>query len=550
MINSTRSKRLISILSVLLIGISLNELGLSAGPALAQGNVPPQAISQTIRFSHDSIVTRQPFLLTLTNLVKGNIRYTTNGAAPIATSDLYQGPIAINNSTALRLQVFDEAGMPVGPVYTKSYIIATYDPTIPVISVVTDQANLDLLQDLPQQRGRDWERPITMEYFAPGGQLQFNIPAGIRIHGGFSRLYNPKKSFRLYFRKAYGGPGKLEYPLFADSPVTKFDKLVLRAGFQDSFTHRGIPERSDRHMFAAYIKDQVVRDLHRNMNQPIVHGTWVLLYLNGNYWGIYNLLERFDDEYLKSYSSKDADWDIIAKENGWDENGAWFSREEVKAGDYGGWLENQNWVGSTDFSHPENIGALEWRVDMENVFSYLFLEAYVQNTEWPAANWFVYRRKDPGAVGNEAKWRMMVWDAEDSFGGGEGWQPDLNTLVKVYSPHDSITRILEKPFIGNCALKHRFVQRAREYLGVENVNGRPANEVGQLSKDQVKAEILTQAAIVRPFIQLEAERWAPDLNVAVFDHSIQEMLHFVDVREEVILHHLDILRYQTFTECK
>jgi hypothetical protein len=146
---------------------------------------------------------------------------------------------------------------------------------------------------------------------------------------------------------------------------------------------------------------------------------------------------------------------------------------------------------------------------------------------------------------------MMIWDTEDSFGSGEGGRTDINTVVRVHSPHDSITRILEKPFIGNCGMKHRFVDRAREYLGVENKYGKADSEIGQLSKERVKAEIIEQADIVRPFIQMETERWAPDLpGVAIFEQNIANALKFVDEREEVILHHLDILRYQTFTECK
>jgi hypothetical protein len=389
-----------------------------------------------------------------------------------------------------------------------------------------------------------------MEYFAPGGQVQFNVPAGIRLHGNFSRLYNPKKSFRIYFSKSYGGPGNLEYPLFEDTPVTKFDKLVLRAGFQDTFQHRGIPERADRHQTAMYIRDQVVRNLHRDMGQPVAHGRWVLLYLNGQFWGLYNLTERIDLQFLRSYSDKDAEWDVIVKESGW-EDGVWYDREVVRDGGYGTWLENQNWVGSADFTIPENIGELEWRVDLENVFSYMFLQAYVQHTDWPHANWVVYRRWDPAAAGNEAKWRMMVWDAEDTFGGGQNGRIDLNTLERVYGPHDSITRILEKPFIGNCGLKHRFVNRALEYLGVENRDNKPASEIGQLSKERVKAEILEQAEIVRPFIPLETERWAPDLpGPQIFDQNVQKALEFAEVRGDIILRHLDILRYETFTECK
>jgi hypothetical protein len=539
--------------------IAVGGLQLFSQAALAQGEgtepEQPVVVPETITFSQDSIVTRQPFQLTMNSLVGGTIRYTTNGSLPLAGSAAYTGPIAINTSTVIRAQVFDEQGNPVGNPSTKSYIIATYEQTIPVISIATDWSNLNILLDNVHGRGKDWERPITMEYFAPGGQPQFNVNAGIRLHGQFSRLFSPKKSYRIYFRKEYGGPGKLDYPLFENTPVTKFDKLALRSVFNDSFASRGVPGISEtRYLQARYINDQVMRDLHQSMGQPIAHGSWVLLYLNGQFWGLYNLTERIDLEFLQAYSDPDSQWDVISKENGWDEMGQWYNREVASEGNYGGWLDNQNWVGSADFTNPGNIGELEWRVDMENVFSYMFLQAYAQHANgWPGINWTVYQRVDPGAEikGNERKWRMMVWDAENTFGGGVDGKMDVNALQRVYGPHDSITRILEKPFIGFCGYKHKFVDRAREYLGVENKYGKSESEVGQLSKERVKAEIAKQANLVRPFIGMEAQRWAPDIDgVGIFERNIADMLTFVDVREEIVLHHLDILRYQTFTDCR
>jgi hypothetical protein len=101
-------------------------------------------------------------------------------------------------------------------------------------------------------------------------------------------------------------------------------------------------------------------------------------------------------------------------------------------------------------------------------------------------------------------------------------------------------------------MKHRFVNRAREYLGVENPENKPADQVGQLTKERVRAEVLKQAAIVRPFIQMEADRWVPGsgLGAAVWEQNINNVLRFVEEREDVVLHHLDELRYQTFTDCK
>jgi hypothetical protein len=540
------AKFILTVTVFLLMGVVLPGAGVYADDSQP---------ADTIILSHDSLVGREPFFLTMNSQVDGVIHYTTNGAAPDGNSAVYQNPLLIDKTTVIRVQVFDTGGNPVGGVYTKSYIMAAYNQTIPVISLVVDWANLDALHAYPAGRGREWERPVNVEYFAPGGKTQFNVSAGIRIHGHFSRLYSPKKSYRLYFRKEYGGPGRLDYPLFADSPITKFDKLVLRAGFNDSFVRGDFPGVSKTgHLQAKYVGDQVVRNLHRDMGQPVAHGSWVLLYLNGQFWGLYNLTERIDTQFFQSYSDPDSQWDVISPDSGWDEEGRWFNHEIASEGNYGGWLDNQNWVGNADFTNPGNIGELEWRVDMENVFSYMFLQAYTQHARgWPGNNWIVYQRVDNGADinGNERKWRMIVWDAEYTFGNGADGKMDVNIIEKVYSPHDSITRLLEKPFIGFCGYKHQFVDRAREYLGVENKYGKSAAEIGQLSKERVKAEIIKQANIVRPFIQLETDRWAPDLpGVAMFEQNIADMLTFVDVRQDVILHHLDNLRYQTFTNCK
>jgi hypothetical protein len=276
----------------------------------------------------------------------------------------------------------------------------------------------------------------------------------------------------------------------------------------------------------------------------------VLLYLNGEYQGLYNLLEHIDRQYFRSYSDPESEWDVIEKKVGRTVDDEWVIGEVAVAGSYDHWLATQRWVGYTDFTNPANMAELEARVDLENLFATVFLQVYVQNYDWPNNHWIVYRRSDSEVRGNEAKWRMMVWDAAYSFGSGRGgFKTDVDTLSQLYSSPESMMRLLAEPFSDNCELKDRFVERAREYLGVENRYDKPKTEVGELSKERVKAEILKQAALVRPFVALEAARWAPEMNLASFDQSVQNALTFVDEREEVILQHLDILKYQAFINC-
>jgi hypothetical protein len=196
-------------MAILLVSEVVPAWGVGATSVAAKENTP----GQTITFSQDSQAPTQPLQVNLTSQVAGGtIRYTTNGALPDVNSTSYTGPFTLDKPTVIRAQVFKD-GAAVGDVYTKSYLVINYDQTIPVISIVADWNDLNTLHAFPEERGTDWERPINMEYFAPGGQVQFNVKAGIRVHGNFSRLYSPKKSYRIYFRKSYGGPGNLEYPL-------------------------------------------------------------------------------------------------------------------------------------------------------------------------------------------------------------------------------------------------------------------------------------------------------------------------------------------------
>lgn len=534
---SQKIKSLGLLLTVILAGSFTSTWGWVVNLACTSKNMP----LETIHFSPHSLVTSQPVQLTLTSQVGGTIHYTLNGSLPQVNAPAYNQPILIDKPTLLRAQVFDEAGEPLGDSYTQSYIIAAYQQTIPVISIAIDPVSLIWLHDYPEEHDQNVEQPITLEYFAPGGQVQFNVKAGLRIHGNRDQLYGPKKSYQISFSQEYGGPGQLDYSLFGDTPVTSFDKLVLRAvSNETSPALSSARSTTAQTYFSKFIGDQVVRNLHRDMGQPVAHGRWVLLYLNGQFRGLYNLTEVVDLSYFRSYSDQDAEWDVISQETDQTAPGEWVKREITVTGQAEGWLATQNWLNNADFTNPANITTLEATVDLENLFSVLFLQVYVQNYDWPGQNWMVYRRRDAQATASEARWRMMIWNTEDSFGSGSvGFKTDANILEQIYHADENITR-LAKPLSDNETLRQRFVQRVREYLGMENLDNRPPGEVGQLSKERIKTEILNQATIVRPFIEMETQQWASHLNVKVFDQNVAAALLFVDERQDMILHHLDM----------
>lgn len=163
------------------------------------------------------------------------------------------------------------------------------------------------------REGSDWEREASIELIFPDGTRGFQTGAGLRIHGYSSRGhgFTRKHSFHLNFRTKYGA-AKLRFRLFPDCEVTDFDQIVLRACSTDSFPcfdinlGRWDPRR------ASYIRDQWMRDAMRDLGHPTAHGRYVHLWLNGLYWGLYNLAELPGPGFAAShFGAKKKDYDVL-----------------------------------------------------------------------------------------------------------------------------------------------------------------------------------------------------------------------------------------------
>src|SRR5262249_9022854 len=130
--------------------------------------------------------------------------------------------------------------------------------------------------------GVDWERPCSVEYFSPQSTSQFQINCGIRVQGELSRdpTETPKHQLRLLFKSIYGA-SKLNFNLFPDSPVNNFDTLELHSIFNDNWFFLRPLAQFERDLWAS--------DTQRETGGFGTHGNFVHLYINGLYWGMYNL---------------------------------------------------------------------------------------------------------------------------------------------------------------------------------------------------------------------------------------------------------------------
>ncbi|MEZ5103424.1 MAG: CotH kinase family protein [Draconibacterium sp.] len=238
--------------------------------------------------------------------------------------------------------------------------------------------------------GKEWERPANVELINPDGSAGFNIDAGIRIRGGWSRHNGyPKHAFRLFFRSEYGN-SKLKYPLFENEGVDEFDKVDLRCSQNYSWANGG-----DISKHNTMNRDVFSRDTQRDMNQPYTRSRYYHLYLNGLYWGVYQTQERAEANFAESYFGGDKDdYDVIKVDIG--EN--WNLYEiEATDGNTNAWEEiwkmcEQGFESNEKYfnllglnSEGKTDTSLNVWLDIENFIDYMLTIFYTGNLDAPVS---------------------------------------------------------------------------------------------------------------------------------------------------------------------
>lgn len=386
------------------------------------------------------------FDVTLQTATPGaTIRYSRSGVAPSTTSgSIYTGPVNIYDTMPLRAIAYKSGYLP-SPVATNSYIMpdrVIYQPAnpagypttwgtfggVPTIAdyemdpqVVNDPRYLPTIQDdlkslpalviatdrvgvfgeytgiyaNPLQTGMDWERPVSVELINPDGSTAFQSDAGVRIHGSYSRRpdVTAKHSLRLHFRDDYG-TSELNYPLFPDTQVDRFQVVVLRAIFEDAWL------TGSR---ALYLRDQWLGDTQNAMENLGFHGRYVQVYINGLYWGMYNLVERLDDHFAAAYfGGAEEDFDII--------EGGGPGLVVAEYGDTQAWNAMMD-IAETNLADPAQYAAIQQYLDIPNLIDYMLIHIYAGTAgDWIYRNWSAIRKREPGNT-----FTFFCWDNEGTL---------------------------------------------------------------------------------------------------------------------------------------
>jgi hypothetical protein len=376
-----------------------------------------------------------PFTVTLTTATPGaTIRYTTDGSEPTEShGQSYTGPVNVKTTTFLRAVAYKPNLLP-APIETHTYIFLDdvirqppappgfppgadyemdprvvndprYSPiiraaltTIPTISIVTDIAHLDIYRNA-EVRGVEWERPVSVEFIDPDpSNPGFQVNAGVRIQGGVGRLkVYAKHSLRLFFKRDYG-PTRLEYPIFPDSPVESFDTLILRGGVNRTFAgYIGLGDRAEDLRLTTYTRDEWLRASQSAMSGVGAHGIFVHLYLNGLYWGLYNVVERPDASFMAAYLGGQKE--------------AWFAANQSgPVSGTGGRFEMVHELARQgNLADPERYAQIKEYLDIPQFIDYVILNFYAGNTDWAHNNWYAGVHNPAGRVNH------FAWDGEKTW---------------------------------------------------------------------------------------------------------------------------------------
>lgn len=380
------------------------RLSFLARPTPGTANVPDEIIGKVeeVHFSVERGFFNAPFNLTLACPTAGaEIRYTLNGSPPALTNGfVFDGPILIGTTRVVRAAAFAPNRLP-SRVQTHTYLmnLANNRRLLPVLSLVTATNNLygrtGIMESNPRnttKHGAAWERPVSVEWVRPEDNGGFQLDAGIRVAGGdyirqrysyrTTRAPEGKYSFRLYFRGNYG-PGRLEYPLFPGSTLKSYNNVHVRAGMNDHTN--------------PLMKDEFIRALSLDVGIAACHGTFVYLFLNGVYQGIYNPCERVDDDFLQAYHGGGELWDVMGPNN------------QAIRGDTTAWSQLRT-AARKDLTVASNYLAVAARMDLTNFIDYLLPLVWADNDDWPHNNTRAAREKKDGTP-----FRFYPWDAEFAF---------------------------------------------------------------------------------------------------------------------------------------
>ena len=499
-----------------------------------------------IYISHKSGFYRNEFDLILeTSNPNAKIYYTTNGSLPTPHSNLYTKPITIADisetaysfsaipttpldgeyqlykyiwkepqsvykSNIIRYAMFENGEMQQS-VHSKTYFVGRRIEQryqFPVISFVSDSLNLfdhetgiyvpgkqfdeDGFNWWPSgnyhNRGREWERDVHFTFFDETGTVAFETDAGIRMRGYGSTAF-PQKSFNVYFRKEYG-ISRIEFPLFDNFGENVLKRLILRNSGNDFLN--------------THFRDAMLQQIISPLNLELQDFAPSILFINGEYWGIYNIREKYDKYYFEyRFGIEEDNLNILD-----------VCGHTVEEGDNADYLDLVYFIESNDLSVHENYEYVASEIDIDNFIDYLIVEIYFANFDWPCNNYKMWKTNDPGS-----KWRFLIYDLDLSFAFDSNSAYDTQSLEHATSTENSwpfceCSTLLFRKLLENETFVKLFLDRF--VYSLENI----------FETNRVIGFIDDFERLYYPEMKEHIERWNYPKNIKTWMQEVNKMRKF------------------------
>lgn len=262
------------------------------------------------------------------------------------------------------------------------------------------------------QTGDAWEKDAYVEYYDTSGIMLLSQEAGFRIHGGLSRKY-PIKSYRLYAR-GHDEDDMFSYPFFEDKDISEFKRIILRGGGQTyEYTLMG---------------EALAQSILKPLTLDIQYAQPVILFINGEYFGIRNIRDRLDRYYISTHYNIDEDQITMLTGHGSLDDG------DLRGGTH--YQAMYQYAVTQDLSIEKHYDYIEKRMDIDNFIDYYISELYMANVDWPQNNILYWRKnvsyKENVPYGHDGRWRWIVYDLDASFGASwGGYYPEKDTFERL-----------------------------------------------------------------------------------------------------------------------
>ena len=382
--------------------------------------------------------------VTVTLTGEGDIYYTLNGTTPTTSSARYENPITISNVTTLRC--FSVSNGRTSTISAFTYAVGV-EHDLPIVVLAIPQSSLTGSTGVLNHREEDYEHQGTVTLLEDGQEM-FSVPCGFRLHGNGSR-YCKKQNFQLRFRSEYGA-GRLEYKLFDDLAIDSFNSLLLKGGSEDNF----------RAMMRDEVSTLMAEDtsLYTQAMRPAV------LYLGGEYWGVYYIRERFNDDYVADHLNvSEESVDIAYSTFAYDQAG---SAADFRA--------LRKYCKTHDMSTEENFQYLCSQIDVQSLMDWYICRSYVGDND--LANIRRFRTSE-----GDGLWHWMYFDLD------WGFYQSNNTYLSGLLKDVNGDQVLMKAAIASKSGKDMYLKRCAELLNTvlneENIRATVDSIVGAVDSE-------------------------------------------------------------------